>query len=204
MQTAQTRLLIETTITAPLGLGTLSLPVYAEVAPAQASLRSLSCTGSEGRKVTLDARTGLATLAVAQVPRTAIAGGSASPDLSQPASLIALPLVTVSGRAFATLGTGSQTLVFSDADITNHTVRTVASGSLSQSLTGSLLRNLVLSINGIGVPPLLQSALTTTLGAATPGIDLVLDTVLRTLGLRPGYADLDVDGTLCNQAVLVQ
>lgn len=204
VQTAQTRLLIETTVTAPLGLGTLSLPVYAEVAPAQATLRSLSCAGSGGRKVTLDAQTGLATLAVAQIPRAAITGGSAGPDLSQPASLIALPLVNVSGRAHATLGTASQTLVFSDADIANHTVRTVASGNLTQSLTGSLLRNLVLNIDGLGVPPLLQSALTTTLGTVTPGIDLVLDTVLRSLGLRLGYADLDVDGTLCNQAVLVQ
>ena len=94
--------------------------------------------------------------------------------------------------------------MFSDADIANHTVRTVASGNLTQSLTGSLLRNLVLNIDGLGVPPLLQSALTTTLGTVTPGIDLVLDTVLRSLGLRLGYADLDVDGTLCNQAVLVQ
>ncbi|WCS27611.1 pilus assembly protein TadG-related protein [Methylobacterium sp. NMS14P] len=205
VQTAQTRLLIETTVTA-LGLGTITLPVYAEVAPAQATLRSLSCAGSGGRKVTLDAQTGLATLAIAQVPRTAINGGSASPDLSQPAPLITLPLlgITVSGRAQATLGTASQTLVFSDADIANHTVRTVASGNLTQSLTGSLLRNLVLSVGDVGVPPLIHSTLTTALGTVTPGVDLVLDTVLRSLGLRLGYADLDVDGTLCNQAVLVQ
>lgn len=203
VQTAQTRLLIETTVTA-LGLGTITLPVYAEVAPAQATLRSLSCAGSGGRKVTLDAQTGLATLAIAQVPRTAINGGSASADLSQPAPLVTVLGITVSGRALATLGTGSQTLVFSDADIANHTVRTVASGNLTQSLTGSLLRNLVLSVGDVGVPPLIQSTLTTALGTVTPGVDLVLDTVLRSLGLRLGYADLEVDGTLCNQAVLVQ
>lgn len=203
VQTAQTRLLIETTVTA-LGLGTITLPVYAEVAPAQATLRSLSCAGSGGRKVTLDAQTGLATLAIAQVPRTAINGGSASPDLSQLAPLVTVLGITVSGRALATLGTGSQTLVFSDADIANHTVRTVASGNLTQSLTGSLLRNLVLSVGDVGVPPLIQSTLTTALGTVTPGVDLVLDTVLRSLGLRLGYADLEVDGTLCNQAVLVQ
>ncbi|RUP13708.1 MAG: hypothetical protein EKK43_15540 [Methylobacterium sp.] len=204
VQTAQTRLLIEATVTAPLGLGSLTLPVYAEVAPAQATLRSLTCAGPSGRQVTLDAQTGLATLAIAGVPRTAINGGSTGPDLSQPAPLIALPLITVSGRALVTLGTGAQTLTFSEADIANHTVRSVASGNLTQSLTGSLLRNLTLNINGIGVAPLLQSALTTTLGAVAPAIDLVLDNVLRSLGLRLGYADLDVDGTLCSQAVLVQ
>lgn len=204
VQTAQTRLLIEATVTAPLGLGSLTLPVYAEVAPAQATLRSLTCAGPSGRQVTLDAQTGLATLAIAGVPRTAINGGSTGPDLSQPAPLIALPLITVSGRALVTLGTGAQTLTFSEADIANHTVRSVASGNLTQSLTGSLLRNLTLNINGIGVAPLLQSALTTTLGAVAPAIDLLLDSVLRSLGLRLGYADLDVDGTLCSQAVLVQ
>lgn len=204
VQTAQTRLLIEATVTAPLGLGSLTLPVYAEVAPAQATLRSLTCAGPSGRQVTLDAQTGLATLAIAGVPRTAINGGNTGPDLSQPAPLIALPLITVSGRALVTLGTGAQTLTFSEADIANHTVRSVASGNLTQSLTGSLLRNLTLNINGIGVAPLLQSALTTTLGAVAPAIDLLLDSVLRSLGLRLGYADLDVDGTLCSQAVLVQ
>lgn len=85
VQTAQTRLLIEATVTAPLGLGSLTLPVYAEVAPAQATLRALTCAGPSGRQVTLDAQTGLATLAIAGVPRTAINGGSTGPDLSQPA-----------------------------------------------------------------------------------------------------------------------
>lgn len=204
VSTAQTRLLIEATVSAPLGLGTINLPVYAEVAPAQATLRALNCAGSGGRQVTLDAQTGLATLAIAGVPRSGITGGTSGPDLSQPATLIALPLISVSGRALATIGSTAQTLVFSDADIANHTIRSIASTNLTQSLTGSLLRNLSLNINGIGVSPLLQSALTTTLSAVTPALDLVLDTALRSLGLRLGYADLDVDGTLCSQAVLVQ
>ncbi|MGH1589417.1 TadG family pilus assembly protein [Methylobacterium phyllosphaerae] len=204
VSTAQTRLLIEATVSAPLGLGTINLPVYAEVAPAQATLRALNCAGSGGRQVTLDAQTGLATLAIAGVPRSGITGGTSGPDLSQPATLIALPLISVSGRALATIGSTAQTLVFSDADIANHTIRSIASTNLTQSLTGSLLRNLSLNINGIGVSPLLQSALTTTLSAVTPALDLVLNTALRSLGLRLGYADLDVDGTLCSQAVLVQ
>ncbi|WP_457104907.1 hypothetical protein [Methylobacterium sp. P5_C11] len=76
MSTAQTRLLIEATVAAPLGLGTVNLPVYAEVAPAQATLQALNCAGSGGRQVTLDAQTGLATLAIAGVPRSAITGAA--------------------------------------------------------------------------------------------------------------------------------
>lgn len=203
VQTAQTRLLIEATASAPLGLGTLSLPIYVEIAPAQATLQALSCAGG-ARQVTIRAQTGLATLAVAGVPRSAVTGGSASPNLSQPAVLIALPLLNVSGRAVATIGSTTQTLVFNEADITNHTVKTVSSGDLTQSVIGSLLGNLSLSVNGIGVSPLLQTSLSATLSALAPALDLVLDTTLRSLGLRLGYADVDVDGVLCSQAVLVQ
>ena len=108
------------------------------------------------------------------------------------------------GRTQASVGTTTQTLAFSDADIANHTVRSVAASGLAQSLTGSLVGGLVLSINGIGASPLLQTALGATLAAAAPALDGVLDNTLRTLGLRIGYADIDVDGTLCSQAVLVQ
>ena len=203
VRTAQTRLLIETVVSAPLlGSGLLNLPLYAEVAPAQATLRTLSCFGTNGRQVTIDAQTGLATLAIAEIPRTMITGGTTGPDLSQPAKL--LPLLNISGRALATVGSGAQTLVFSDADIANHTVKTVTSGALTQSLTGSLLRSIALNINGVALGPLLQIPLTATLTALTPALDLLLDTTLRSLGIRLGYADVDVDGTLCNQAVLVQ
>ena len=206
IRTAQTRLLIETTLAAPLGLGTLALPLYAEVAPAQGTLRALTCPWSAAgsRQVQIEAQTGLATLAIASVPRGAIGVAGSSPGLSQPATLIALPLLTVLGRAQVNVGTTTQTLTFSDADITNHTVRSVAAGGLAQSLTGSLVGGLVLNISGIGVSPPLQTALGATLSAAAPAIDGILGTTLRTLGLRVGYADIDVDGTLCSQAVLVQ
>lgn len=206
VRTAQTRLLIEATMTAPLGLGTLALPLYAELAPAQGTLRALTCPWSAAgsRQVRIDAQTGLATLAIAFVPRSTIGTAGASPDLSQPATLVALPLLRVFGRAQTSVGTTQQTLAFSDADIANHTVRSVVSSGLTQSLTGSLVGGLALSIDGVGVSPLLQTALGATLTAATPALDGILDTTLRTLGLRVGYADIDVDGTLCSQAVLVQ
>lgn len=205
VKTAQTRLLIEATVSAPLGLGTVYLPIYAEVAPAQATLRTLSCSvASGGRQATIEAQTGLATLAIAAVSRASIQGGSTGPDLSQPAVLIGLPLVNVSGRTVTNIGAGTQTLTFTDADIANHTVRTVSSGNVLQSLTGSLLGNLSLNLNGLGLNPLLQSTLATTLGLAAGPLDFVLDQVLRSLGLRVGYADIEMDGTLCSQAVLVQ
>jgi uncharacterized membrane protein len=203
VKTAQTRLLIEATLSAPLGLGQLSLPLYAALAPAQGTLRSLSCT-SANRQVVIDGQTGLGTLAIANVARTAINGGDTGPDLSQPATVLSLPLIQVTGKAQATLGSGAQTMTFNEADIAAHTVRTISSGAVAQSLTGSLLASLALSVNGIGAGPIVQPALAATLSGAAPALDLVLGSVLKTLGLRIGFADYDVDGTLCGQAVLVQ
>lgn len=205
VKTAQTRLLIEATVSAPLGLGTVSVPIYAEIASAQATLRTLTCSGaSGGRQATIEAQTGLATLAVAAVNRASINGGTTSPDLSQPAVLIALPLVNIGGRTVTNIGTNTQTLTFTEADIANHTVRTVSSTNVAQSLTGSLLGNLSLNLNGFGLTPLLQTSLATTLSLAAAPLDLVLNGVLQSLGLRIGYADVEMDGTLCSQAVLVQ
>ncbi|WP_375465406.1 TadG family pilus assembly protein [uncultured Methylobacterium sp.] len=207
ISTAQTRLLIETTLTAPLGLGTVSLPIYAEVARASATLRSVACpwTAASMRQVTLDAQPGLLTLAIANVPRSSIAVGAASPDLGRGAPLITLPLLTVQGTARATVASPwAQTLTFSDDDIARHVVRGVSTTGMARSLTGSLIQGMSLSIDGLLPPPLLGPLLSATLSGVAPALDLVLDTTLRTLGIRVGYADVTVDGTLCNQAVLVQ
>ncbi len=103
-----------------------------------------------------------------------------------------------------TIGSTAQTLVFNEADIANHTVKTVSSRGWTQSLIGSLLGSLALNINGIGVSPLLQTSLSATFAAPAPALDLVLDSALRSLGLRLGHANVDVDGVLCSQAVLAQ
>lgn len=203
VRTAQTRLLLETTLAAPLGLGQLNLPLFVSAAPAKGTLRSLTC-GSSGRQVVIDGQTGLATLAIAEIPRSAINTGDLAPDLSKPAALLALPLLQVTGRSQLVLGTNTQSLTFNEADIAAFRVRSIASGAIAQSLTSSLLGNLVLSLNGLGLTPLLQPALSATLLATAPALDLVLGSVMKVLGLRLGYADYGIDGTLCGQAVLVQ
>ena len=209
IHTAQTRLLIEVALTAPLGLGNINLPIYAEIAPATATLKSVTCPWSAAsqRKVTIDAQPGLLTLAVAKVSPSAIAVGAATPDLSQPAPLISLPLIWVKGLARTTIApTSPKTLTFSDSDITNQVTRSVASTGLTTSLTGSLIQSLTLSVDGLDLVllTLLKPLLMPALSAVTPTLDQILDTVLGVLGIRLGYADITVDGTRCDQAVLVQ
>ena len=66
-----------------------------------------------------------------------ITGGGTTPDLARPVTLIALPLVSVSGRAVTMLGSTTQTLVFSEVDIANHTVQAVSSSSLTPGRAGA-------------------------------------------------------------------
>jgi uncharacterized membrane protein len=209
IHTAQTRLLIEIAINAPLGLGSINLPIYAEIAPATAKLKSVTCPWSNPsqRKVTIDAQPGLLTLAIANVPRSAIAVGAPTPDLTQPAALISLPLIGATAAARTTVAPpGPQTLSFSDSDIAQHVIRTVTSTGLTASLTGNLIQSLDIRVNGSDVVlvSLLKPLLMPVLSAVTPTLDAILSNVLTLVGVRLGYADITVDGTRCDQAVLVQ
>lgn len=205
--TAQTRLLIEASLTAPLGLANLNLPIYVEAARAKATLRSVTCpwTAATRRSVGIDVEPGLLDLAIADVGPSSIVPGAISPDLSRDATILAVPLVSITAKARATIGSPyAQTLAFGDDDITARRVKTVSASGMTNSLTRSLIDSMTINLGGLGVTPLLRPALQVTLGNAAPALDFVLDNTLRTLGIRVGYADVAVDGTRCDHAVLVQ
>ncbi|HEV7444752.1 MAG TPA: hypothetical protein VGO18_19310, partial [Steroidobacteraceae bacterium] len=207
--TAQTRLLIETAIKAPLGLGSINLPLYAELAPARATLRSMTCpwTDQSERRVSIDAQPGLLNLAIADVPRSAIVAGAATPDLREGAALIELPLLKVKARAYTSLASpGAQTLTFTDSDIRRHVTQSVTSSAMTQSLTASLVQNLGISIEGVdlGLASVLKPLLLPAIALIAPALDHILDSVFRVLGMRLGYADIAIDNTLCSRAALVQ
>lgn len=210
VKTAQVRLLVEATLSLPLGLGSVTLPVYAQAAMSRATLRSMTCPWSSTakRQVVLDAQPGLAELAIADIPKSLIDPAAQAPDLTQPATLLRVqPSLVVTGRARATLASPyMQSVTFSDDDITRHTVHTVSSSGLAQSTVASLAQSLTLGVNGIGIlaPGLVTATLGTALGVAAPLVDTVLDTTLRTIGIRLGTADLRIEGARCDQAVLVQ
>jgi len=207
LRTAQTRLLIEAGLAAPLGLADLNLSLYAEAASAQASLRSVTCpwTSPSQRQVSVDAQTGVLTLALADVSRSALRAAGAGPDLSQPSEILRAPGLSIRAAGRTSLGGSyARTLTFGDDDITRHRVQSVSASGLVGSATAGLMRDATFDINGIGLSPLLRPALATTLAAAAPVLDQLLDSTLRTLGIRVGLAEVGVDGTRCDQAVLVQ
>ncbi|WP_232628671.1 TadG family pilus assembly protein [Methylobacterium sp. Leaf118] len=208
---AQTRVLLEAQVRAPLNLGSLSLPIYAEVGSAQASLRSVSCSAgaSRQRAMELDVQPGLFSLDLANVMAGDLRAVGAPAGLSQAADLLTLQLPPLSVRAKANLRVGStrtQTFAFTETDITRFTPRTVVSTDMVGSSIASLLSHTDLELNGTSLVPLttLRPLLAATLSAAAAPLDLVLDATLRALGIRVGSATVMPEGSRCEQAVLVQ
>ncbi|TGQ88979.1 hypothetical protein EN847_35145, partial [Mesorhizobium sp. M1C.F.Ca.ET.204.01.1.1] len=93
------------------------------------------------------------------------------------------------------------TLTYNAADIANKTIKTASTKNLTQSLTTSLVNNLSLSVNalglGIDVTALLgtvKPAVTTLLNGVTAPVDDLVYNVLAALGVHVGEADVRVTG----------
>lgn len=221
VRTAQTRLAIVAEIGMPESLQALlgariRLPLYLEVAFAEARVKSVSCpTGQpESRRVEIETRPGVIDLYVADVDLTKL-GGFANPRVGNRATLIQVPLIKISGAAHAEIGeTTYQTLTFTDEDIRARAIKTVSTQaitrSLAQSLFNGLQLNVDISVGGIlnlplvSLPPGTLALLGTTIGTVAPEIDKLLARLLSTLGLALGQADVRVYGGSCGRAVLVQ
>ncbi|MBZ9709942.1 hypothetical protein LB543_24870 [Mesorhizobium sp. ESP7-2] len=225
VRTAQTRV----KLTASVGIGTpglaggisllaVNLPLNVEVAYAEAKLTDITCpTGPSSISVSIAAHPGIAQLNLANSNNP-----SGFADFSQPQTftnadiadvkLLLMPLIQVMGSAATAITNNSpQTLTFNATDIANKTVKTVSTRNISQSLTTSLVNNLSLSANvlglGIDVTALLgtvKPAVVALLNTVTAPVDDLLYNVLSVLGVGVGQADVRVTGATCGRAVLVQ
>lgn len=212
VRTAQTRLLLQVSLGPPGGLlpTAIKLPIYLELAFAEAKLKQLACpTGRpESLRVTVSARPGVADLRIAEIAKNGLADFSSRPRWSA-AKLVEAPLVSVTGQAHAEVANVLPTdLVFTARDIAGAEAKTVSTRDFTQSLVASLLGELELDIKvaglGIGLPATVKTTLVTALKAATPAIDKLLDSLLTTLGVHVGEADVRVYGATCKRSVLVQ
>ena len=220
VRTAQTRLALTVEIANAGSLAgalgaRIRIPLYLELAYAEAKLKGISCpTGRpESLKVAVDARPGIANLYLAEVDRSKI-GSFNNAMARSPAKLIQLPLVGITGQANAEMSNiDYKTLTFTAADISSGKVKQVSTRDFVASLTKSLFSSLsldvkvelgLLGIPLVGLPNNVTGLLGQTIGAAAPALDGVLDSLLSTLGLALGQADVRVHGATCGRAVLVQ
>ena len=188
----------------------LSVPLYVEVANAEAALSAVNCPGSGPSNATVKVKAvpGVAEIAIGIVDPTAFNHFASAPRVTK-ASLLDSTLLKVNalGHAYASNLT-PETLAFTAKDITDNRVMTVSTRDTLTSLTNTLLGNLDVDIKilmvTIGSPKAVQKALADTLSTATVPLDTVLYNTLLTLGIRIGEADVRVTGVSCQRPVLVQ
>ncbi len=210
VRTSQTRLSIETKVDglkALLGLS-VNLPLYIEVANAEAKLTDIRCNANGTGAVDVDVVPGIAEISLGNVDTTAFNNFGRDPRVTKAAIVDSLVL-KINGMAHVDAANMTKTkLTFQQADITQATVKTASTKDISTSLIKSLLKNLDVDINvlflTIGTPTLVQAALAETLSVATVPIDGLLYNTLTLLGVKVGEADVRVTDLRCMHPALVQ
>ena len=208
VHTAQTRVLLTIQLLGSGGVPAVNLPVYVEVASGTATLDAVSCSrpNISNSSVALGVTPGIVDAWIGNVSAADMTNFTRKPNPGA-ATLVNLGAITVSGRAHAGMGnTTPASVSFSYSDITAQTKKTVTTTNFTSSLTGSLLGDLSLSVNvgPLGLPiPGLGGTVTGIIGGATASVDQVLASVLATLGVGIGQADVWVTGIRCDGAVLV-
>ncbi|MBI3701912.1 MAG: hypothetical protein HY242_15895 [Afipia sp.] len=208
VHTAQTRILLQIQLIGSGSVSVVNLPVYVEIADGTATLNSVSCgyPNLSTSSVQLGVSPGIVDAWIGNV--TAANMTNFPSPVNPPAvNIVNLGLTQVSGRAHATMANTSPTNVnFSYADIQAQTKKTVSTTGYTSSLTSSLLNDLSLTVQlgPLGLPlPGIGPLVTSIISGATASIDSLLASVLQSLGVGLGQADVWVTGVRCDGAVLV-
>lgn len=210
VRTAQTRILITanvpaTPVLASFGIAAIRLPLYVELAEAEARLSAIQCDTGR-RVVTVQVHPSPGHAAIADVPPAALKNMSAVPP-EPAATLVALPALRITGSARLDAGDGGwQTTAFDGTEIANGTIKTVEAGGPLRALAASLASRINLSVTAGGTTqstaPVL-GLLRPALALAAGPLDAMLRMLLDTLGVHLGQADVRVDGLRCGVAALV-
>jgi uncharacterized membrane protein len=208
VHTAQTRLLLTVQVAGSGAASLIDLPIYIEAASATATLNKLVCgfPNVSTSSATVNVTPGVLDAWIGAVSDSQFNNFSAVPN-PPAATFINTSLVKITGRAHASITNMSATPVtFSYADIQQKTRKTVGTTDFSSTLLRGLIRDTQIDVNilglGLGLGGL-SSLVATTLSNATPAIDQVLTSVLQTLGVGLGQADVWMLGIRCDGAVLV-
>jgi uncharacterized membrane protein len=211
-RTAQTRLATTARVggTGLLDAATLQLPLYLEVARGEAQLTDVRCNRSKPyqSRATIAARPGIAALYLGE-PRPSDMTDFATPAQVDPASIVDLPLLKVTGKAAVEMGNQTATpLNFTYNDVRSDAVKRVSTREAVRSLTGSILQkaDLDIAIAGlnVGARPVIGAAVGTKLSQLAAPLDQVVNSLLAALGLSLGELDVRVHDISCGHADLVQ
>lgn len=203
VRTAQARIYAQTTIGS--AVGGVRVPIFVEMASAEARLSDIECDATpQRRSVTLEVAPSLGTIALADIDVAQLNNFRRNVSL-RPARLIDLALLRVEGEARVDLGGHAwQRVRFNGDEITRGVVKSVATRDLAEASIASLLGRTQLSVRpaNINLGPVtaaVRPALTTAGATLSPVINGLTDV----LGIALGEADVRVTGVRCGAAALV-
>ena len=208
IRTAQTRLLIDVTLAgAVAGVGTVRLPVFVELASAEARLSDVSCAqGRDKATATLDVTPSVGNIAIADV-NTSVFADFRTPVALRPAQIAKAPLIAVTGLADLHLGgVAAQSVNFTAADIAEQRVQTVSTNDIVRGVATSLLEKVDLkaSVAGLGIGGgAVAAAVGAALAQVAGPIDALIASVTGLAGVHVGQADVWVNGVRCGTPILV-
>lgn len=211
VRTAQVRLRIDAQIAGNLTLqnALIRLPLWLDLASSEAKVVSATCPNRAEPNGTAEIAVlpGVAILAVGK-PSNAEMRDFGTPLPLAPVRILDATLLQVSASGHLSIAqTSPVPLAFSSADIGVARLKmakvTTPVTSLAQGLVSSL--NFDISILGLGLslPSVINTALKTVVAPLGPPLDAILNSVLTTLGLGIGEADVRVYGVRCATPVLV-
>ncbi len=182
------------------------LPLYLDLAYGEGRLASVTCTSNGEPTATIAARSGIAEAWIGEVSSSTLSDFTGKLAVG-PARIVDTSLLKVSGRAHVDVGSQSETpLTFDEDDVRDGTIKRTDTNSFTQAIVTSLLRDLKLSVNVLGIgaalPGSVTAAVAAVLAPVTAPLDEVVYSLLTTLGVHLGEADVRVYGMRCGSGVL--
>ncbi|MFM6930736.1 MAG: hypothetical protein ACKOUT_00660, partial [Novosphingobium sp.] len=207
IRTAATRVYLDTQVASAIsGIAALRVPVYSELAPGEARMTGITCSGSGPKGVTLGVKPSIGSAALGTVDTANFDDFSAPLPVSSAVMANTL-LLRVNGRSDLSLsGDAEQSVFFSLDEIAAGTHKTVGATDMVSSVTGSLVQNSKITVTALGLgvnASAITSAIGTTLSAIAPTIDSVLDTALKSAGVQLGVSEVGIDKVRCGVPVIV-
>jgi len=209
LRTSAARLLLTASVgTGSTLLPSVTIPVYAELADAQAQLTDIECLGNvDTDGVTLSVTPSVGTVALGTPQEAGIDDFSQAVTID-PATLLNVPLIAkVTGYAKIDLGgMTSQSVLFTKADIAKLTTKTVSTNDVVAGVASSLVKQTDLQVSALGLTTN-ASAVTSLVGnalsVAAPLLDTTVSSVLEAAGAKVGAADVRVDRMKCGMPVVI-
>lgn len=211
VRTAQLRLRIKAQLLggATLQSAGVNLPVWLDVAHAEARVASAVCPSPSNPygSATIHVRPGVLRLGVGELSNQQLHAFGTYPSQTS-ATLIDVLLLKITASALVEVGsTNAVALNFSSTDIQHGTLKTAKTKTIVGSLIDSLLGNLNIRVEvlglGLGTPKVIIDALRALLAPLSALLDVVISSLLNILGVGLGEADVRVYGVSCTSPVLV-